>query len=105
MAAAFAEGTTEITGLAGSKAKKSGKITALVTELAKMGARITETEDGLIIEGKGNLRGTVVESYNSHSLAMALSVAGLVAEGETTIRKTQIVDIVYPSFYETINKL
>lgn len=105
VAAAFAEGTTEITGLADSKIKKSGKIQDLVTELSKMGSKATETEDGLVIEGKERLRGTIVESHNSHSLAMALSIAGLAAQGETTIRKTQIVDIVYPSFYETINKL
>lgn len=105
VAAAFAEGTTEITGLAGSKTKDSGKIKALATELSKMGSKATETDDGLIIEGKEALRGTVIESHNSHSLAMALSIAGLAAQGETTIRKTQIVDIVYPSFYETINRL
>ncbi len=105
VAAAFAQGSTEITGLAGSKVKKSGKIKALATELSKMGAKATETEDGLFIVGKEYLKGTFIESHNSHSLAMALSIAGLAAQGETTIRKTQIVDIVYPSFYETINKL
>jgi len=58
-----------------------------------------------LIEGRETLRGTVVESNNNHSLAMALSVAGLAAQGETMIRKTQAVDIVYPAFYETLNKL
>lgn len=105
VAASLAEGTTEITGLAGFKVKESGKLKAISMELAKMGAKITETEDGLVIEGRKSLRGTVVDSNNNHSHAMALSVAGLVAEEETTIRKTQSVDIVYPKFYETLNKL
>jgi 3-phosphoshikimate 1-carboxyvinyltransferase len=105
VAASLAEGTTEITGLSGFKVKESGKLKAISMELAKMGAKITETEDGLIIEGRKSLRGTVVDSNNNHSHAMALSVAGLVADEETTIRKTQSVDIVYPKFYETLNKL
>jgi 3-phosphoshikimate 1-carboxyvinyltransferase len=105
VAAAFAKGTTEITGLSGFKIKESGKMKALAFELLKMGAKISENEDGLVVEGKETLRGTIVESNNNYSLAMALSVAGLVAEGETMIRKTQAVDIVYPSFYQTLNKL
>jgi 3-phosphoshikimate 1-carboxyvinyltransferase len=104
-ACALAEGTTEITGLSGFKVKKTGKIRAISLELSKMGARITETEDGLVIEGREALRGTVVDSNNNHSHAMALSVAGLAAQGETMIRKTQAVDIVYPAFYETLNRL
>lgn len=104
-AATLAKGTTEISGLSGFKVLESGKIKAIALELSKMGAKITETEDGLIIEGRETLKGTVVESNNNHSLAMALSIAGLVAEGETMIRKTQAVDIVYPGFYETLNKL
>jgi len=104
-AASLAEGTTEISGLSGFKVKESGKLKALSFELSKMGAKITETADSLVIEGRKSLRGTIVDSNNNHAHAMALSVAGLAAEGETTIRKTQAVDIVYPKFYETLNKL
>jgi 3-phosphoshikimate 1-carboxyvinyltransferase len=104
-ACTLAEGTTEIRGLSSFKVKKTGKIKAISLELSKMGAKITETEDGLVIEGKETLRGTVVDSNNNHSHAMALSIAGLAAQGETLIRKTQAVDIVYPEFYETLNKL
>lgn len=105
VAAAFARGTTEITGLSDFKVKESGKIKEIVLGLSKMGAKISENEDGLVIEGRETLRGTVVESNNDYSLAMALSVAGLAAQGETMIRKSQAVDIVYPSFYQTLSKL
>ena len=105
VAAAFAKGTTEITGLSGFKTKESGKIKAIALELSKMGAKISENEDSLVIEGRETLRGTVVESNSNHTLAMALSVAGLAAQGETMIRKTQAVDIIYPGFYQTLNKL
>lgn len=105
VAAAFAKGATEITGLSGFKIKESGKIKAIAMELSKMGATMSENEDGLVIEGREKLRGTVVESNNDHSLAMALSVAGLAAQGETMIRKSQAVDIVYPGFFHTLNRL
>jgi 3-phosphoshikimate 1-carboxyvinyltransferase len=105
VAAAFAKGATTITGLSGFKIKESGKLKALALELLKMGARITENEDGLVIEGKETLRGTIVESSNNHALAMSLAVAGLAAQGETMIRKSQAVDIVYPAFFQTLNKL
>lgn len=105
VAAALAKGTTEIHGLSGFNPKESGKIKTLAMELSKMGAKVTETEESLFIDGRETLKGTVVESHNNGSLAMALSIAGLAAQNETTIRKTQVVDIVYQSFYETLNKL
>ena len=105
VAAAFAKGTTEITGYSDFHATDSGKIRAITLELSKMGAKLSENKDSLVIEGRDTLRGTVVESNNNHSLAMALSVAGLAAQGETMIRKSQAVDIVYPDFYQTLNKL
>ena len=105
VAAAFAKGTTEITGLGDYKIKQSGKIKSLSLELAKMGARIRETEDGISIEGGKLLRGTVVESYNNSSIAMALSVAGIAAEGETMIRKSQVVDAAFPGYFQLLNKL
>ncbi len=70
-----------------------------------MGAIVRETTDGVMIEGGRKLRGTVLECYNDSALAMSLSIAGLVAEDETTIRKSQVVDAVYPNYFTTLNKL
>jgi 3-phosphoshikimate 1-carboxyvinyltransferase len=105
VAAAFAKGVTEITGLAGHKIMESNKIKSLSLELSKMGARIFVTEDRVSIEGGKPLKGTVVESYNNSSIAMALSVAGMAAEGETMIRKSQVVDTAFPGFFPLLNKL
>lgn len=105
VAAAFANGTTEILGLAENKLKDSNKLKSLSLELSKMGARIHETEDGLSIEGGRLLKGTVVESYNNSSIAMALSVAGVASEGETMIRKSQVVDAAFPGYFQLLNKL
>lgn len=104
-AAAFAKGTTVIEGLSGYKIKESNKLKSLILELTKMGVHLHETEDGVVIEGGRPLKGTVVESYNNSSIAMALSVAGLAADGETMIRKSQVVDIAFPGYFQLLNKL
>ena len=70
-----------------------------------MGANIHETDNGVEITGGKPLRGTVVESYSDPVIAMSLSVAGLVAENETMIRKSQIVDLAFPDYLTVLNKL
>jgi len=105
VAATMANGKTTINNLKGFKLKDSGKIKMLTTELAKLGALVQETEDGMIIEGGKTLTGTIVEGYNHPAITMALCIAGLVAEGETMIRKSQILDIAYPEFISVLNKL
>lgn len=105
VAAAMANGVTAIKGLKGFKIKESGRVKALVTELSKMGANVHETEDGMVIEGGKPLKGTVIETYNDYAIAMSMSIAGLIAEGETMIRKAQIVDVVFPDFFPTLNML
>lgn len=105
VAAALAKGTTTIKDLKGYKIKESNRIKGLVTELSKLGVLIHETEDGMVIEGGKPLKGTVVESYNDAAIAMSLAIAGLVADGETMIRKAQIVDIAFPDFFPLLNKL
>ena len=105
VAAAMAKGKTVFKDLKGFKIKESGKLKMLATELSKLGAIIQETEDGLIIEGGKPLKGTIVEGSNDSLIAMSLCIAGLVADGETMIRKTQILDIVYPEFVSVLNKL
>jgi len=104
-AAVTAEGTTVIKGLSGFKIKESNRIKALAMELSKMGAVVRETEDGMSIEGRPALRGTIVESYNDFSIAMAMAVAGLTAAGETMIRKSQVVEAVFPEFLPMLKKL
>lgn len=105
VAATLAEGTTIIKDLTSFKIKESGRLKSLITELSKMGANIRETEDGVEIAGGKPLKGTVVESYNDPAIALSLSIAGLVADNETMIRKSQIVDIAFPDYLTVLNKL
>ena len=105
VAAALAKGKTIIKDLKGFKIKENNRIKAMVTELSKMGAQVKETDDGMEIEGGKPLRGTVIESYNDAAIAMSMSVAGLVADEETMIRKSQIVDLAFPEYLTVLNKL
>ena len=70
-----------------------------------MGAKIEAVEDGLIIEGVDRLQGAEVDSHGDHRIAMALSIGGLAAYGDTQIDNHQCVNVSYPSFYDTLASL
>jgi len=67
-----------------------------------MGAKIEALEDGMIIEGVENLKGTAVDSHGDHRIAMALSIAALAADGDTRIDNHECVNISYPNFFDTL---
>ena len=105
VAAALAKGKTIIRDVEELKYKESNRIKAMVTELKKMGARVEELSDGIVIEGVDYLKPAKLHSYNDHRIAMALSIAALKAEGESIIDDYQCVNISYPNFYETLSSL
>ena len=103
--AAFAEGTTVIKDAAELKVKETNRIDTVTAGLKAMGADITPTEDGMIIEGTGHLSGASIQSFLDHRIAMAFSIAGLAADGETEIVDSQCVDVSYPEFFDTLDSL
>jgi 3-phosphoshikimate 1-carboxyvinyltransferase len=105
VAATQAEGTTTINGAEELRVKESDRIKSMVTELKKMGVEIEEFEDGLSIKGKSQLKGAVVESYRDHRIAMALSIAGLIADGTTTVQGVSSVNISFPGFFKLLRRL
>ena len=100
--ALFAEGITVIAGAEELAVKESNRIKAMACELGKMGAKIEEKADGMIIQGGLVLRGAVVDSHNDHRVAMALAIAGLMAKGETVIQNAQCADISFPGFFKIL---
>ena len=70
-----------------------------------MGADITPTDDGMIIQGGRTLHGAKINSYLDHRIAMAFSIAALAAEGNTEIQDGQCVDVSYPSFFTELHSL
>lgn len=102
VAATQAAGKTVISGAAELRVKESDRLSSMTRELTKMGARIKEKEDGLEIDGPTPLSGARCESHGDHRVAMALAVAGLRADGATTIEGGECVAVSYPEFEATL---
>ena len=100
-----ADGTTEILNVPHLRIKESDRIKSLALGLSRLGARVKELPDGLKIRGVKELKGTVVESFGDHRIAMAFVVAGLVARGETLVEGAESIPVSYPSFVEDMRKL
>ena len=75
--------------------------------LRRMGATVDERPDGLRVEGRkaGKLRGAEIDPHGDHRIAMAFAVAGLAAEGATTIRDADCAGVSYPNFYEDLERV
>lgn len=101
----FAQGDTLIKDAGELRVKETDRIRAMVSELKKMGADIEEREDGMLISGRNKLKGTLVNSWGDHRIAMALTIAGLRCEGETTVTDTQCIDTSFPEFQKTLREL
>ena len=105
IAASCAEGTTVIEDAEELRVKESDRIVAMVKELTKLGAHITERPDGMEIVGGKLLTGAEVDSYDDHRVAMSLAIAALVAKGKTAINRAESAAISYPSFIPTLQSL
>lgn len=100
--AAFAEGTTVIRNIAHLRIKECDRISAMASELGKMGAEVEEGPDRLIIYGRGggtNLHGAAIETYHDHRIAMCFAVAGLRVPG-VKITGEDCVAKSFPDFWE-----
>ena len=102
--ACFAEGETQLYNGAVARQKECNRLFSITSELKKMGADIQETENGLCIR-KSPLKGTSVNSYRDHRMAMSLAVAALGAEGETAISPVDCVSKTFPTFMQDFQTL
>jgi 3-phosphoshikimate 1-carboxyvinyltransferase len=98
VAAACARGQTRVREAAELRHKESDRITALCSQLLKIGVDVQETPDGFVVQGGKPIRGGRVSSNGDHRLAMALAVAGLVASGPLTIEGAEIISESFPTF-------
>ncbi|ADC51148.1 3-phosphoshikimate 1-carboxyvinyltransferase [Alkalihalophilus pseudofirmus OF4] len=103
--ASQAEGKTVIKDAEELKVKETNRIDTVVSELKRLGASIEATEDGMIIEGSGSLKGATVNSYGDHRIGMAMAIAGLITEGQVDIERSEAIAVSYPSFFEHIDRL
>jgi 3-phosphoshikimate 1-carboxyvinyltransferase len=104
VAATQAQGATVVRDAAELRVKETDRIAAIASELRKMGAAIEPRPDGFVVRPTP-LQGAVVDSHGDHRIAMALSVAGLTANGETTLEDAACIRDSFPGFVETMQRL
>ncbi|MCM8711601.1 3-phosphoshikimate 1-carboxyvinyltransferase [Clostridium sp. SYSU_GA19001] len=97
---ALSEGTTRIINAARLRIKESDRLKSTTTELNKLGADIKELQDSLIIHGKKKLKGGIVDSWNDHRIAMALSIASIKCTEPVIITNSDAVKKSYPEFFK-----
>lgn len=103
--AAFAEGTTEVSGAEELRVKESDRIEALARNLRLMGADIETKPDGFIVRGGKPLHSAKFDSLGDHRIAMAFSVAALALDGESEVHGSECVDVSFPGFYDRLKEL
>lgn len=101
----FCKGQSQIVNAERLRIKESDRLKAISTELNKLGGKIKETKDGLIINPINSLKGGEVDSWNDHRIAMALAIASKKASDEIIINNPMAVEKSYPHFYKDLEKL
>ncbi len=105
LAACFAKGVTTIRDAQELRVKESDRIKSTVQGLTNLGARIEELPDGMIIHGEQKLKGGYCKSFGDHRVAMTMGIAGMLSNGETIIDGAEAVNVSYPMFWNTLEKI
>lgn len=103
--ASQAKGQTIIRDAEELKVKETDRIATVVSQLSKFGAKVTPTDDGMIIEGETSLTGAVIDSHGDHRIGMAMAIAGLAASGETVVENDEAIDVSFPGFAQLLEKV
>ncbi|MDO8589101.1 MAG: 3-phosphoshikimate 1-carboxyvinyltransferase [Armatimonadota bacterium] len=102
--ACFAEGETRLVNVAQARLKETDRIAVMREELSKMGADIEELPDGLVIRGRP-LKPAAVHGHHDHRVIMALAIAGLALDGETTVYSAEALSVTFPTFIELMRSV
>lgn len=100
-----AEGTTTVRDAGELRVKETDRLAVMTAELRKLGANITEAEDGFTLTGVQKLTGAVVDGHDDHRIAMSMTVAGLVATGETIVMDAKCAADSFPDFPQTMQAI
>ena len=103
--AAATPGVTEITGAARLRIKESDRLTAIADGIRRLGGKVEELPDGLILTGVPALSGGKAEGYNDHRIVMALSIAALCSQTTIELTDAQSICKSYPNFFDDYNRL
>jgi 3-phosphoshikimate 1-carboxyvinyltransferase len=102
--ACFAEGETRLVNVAQARLKETDRLRVMREELTKLGGDVEELPDGLVVRGRP-LKGAAVHGHHDHRVVMALAVAGLAAEGTTTVDTAEAAAVTFPSFVELMQSV
>jgi 3-phosphoshikimate 1-carboxyvinyltransferase len=103
---AAADGTTRIVDCEHVRYKETDRVSVMAESLTRMGASIEEDPETLTIHGgESSLSGARLAGREDHRIVMSLAVAGLVADGETTITGAEDVDVSFPDFFDVLESL
>lgn len=105
VAASFAEGDVHLTNVPQARIKETDRIDVMTKNLKLMGVDVEEEPDGMLIHGKGVMKGTAVKGYGDHRVIMAMATAASKADGETEIDNVDAVDVTFPTFFELYESL
>jgi len=100
----FAGGKTVLRNVANARLKETDRISVMAVELKRLGARVEELPDGMIIH-ESRLKGCPVRGYGDHRVVMSLSVAGLAIPGRTEVDTAEAVEVTVPNFLQLIQGL
>ncbi|MFN3567397.1 MAG: 3-phosphoshikimate 1-carboxyvinyltransferase [Caldimicrobium sp.] len=101
---AVSEGKTVLYGAPHLRHKETDRIKAVATEISKLGVKVEELPDGLIIYGQDNFHPAKIETYDDHRIAMAFAILGLKA-GPLEIENPSCVSKSFPTFWELLERL
>ena len=99
------EGGLEIRNAGELRVKESDRIATTVTGLRAMGAEVEEFDDGLRVSGPTRLRGSKIDPHGDHRIAMAFTVAALLADGESEITNAECVSVSFPDVFELLDSV
>ncbi len=105
VAASCAKGITRITGARELRVKETDRISAIAEELEKIGVQVETLEDGLVIEGPQKIKGGSTNSHGDHRIAMAMAVAGLLAESPVRVENADCIAVSFPGFEDLLKQL
>ena len=105
VAALCAEGRTLVRDAQELRLKETDRLAVMAAELGRLGAQIEEREDGFAIQGPQTLQGADVTAHDDHRIAMSLTLAGMVARGETTVHDAACIGDSFPGFANTLRRL
>ncbi|WP_371411136.1 3-phosphoshikimate 1-carboxyvinyltransferase [Synechococcus sp. UW140] len=105
VAACFCDGESRISGAAELRVKETDRLAVMARQLKLMGADIEEHDDGLTIRGGKSLHGAELDSETDHRVAMSLAIAAMMAEGDSSLARSEAAAVSYPTFWDELERL